>query len=235
MKSIGIMQAYFLPYIGYFQLIHEVDEFILYDNIQYTKKGWINRNRILQGDGAKYLTLPLKKDSDFLNICERTIVDSFRPEKMLKRIETIYHKAPYYLEVADCLENILCFQERNLFQYILHSLREICQFLDIRTPIIISSELKYDNHLRGEEKVIAICKERGCKRYINTVGGMELYHSEEFEREGMELRFIQPLIQEYPQFTSVFVPNLSIIDVLMFNSKEKIHQMLLEYQLLEGK
>lgn len=234
MKRIGIMQAYFLPYIGYFQLIHAVDEFIIYDNIQYTKKGWINRNRILQGHETAYFTLPLKKDSDFLDIGERTIAASFQPEKMLRRIETVYHKAPCYPDTADLLNRIFCYEERNLFRYILHSLQEVCSFLEIRTPIIISSELHYHNELKGEEKVIAICKERGCEQYINAIGGMSLYHPEAFMREGMELRFIQPHIQEYPQFSSVFVPNLSILDVLMFNPRQKVRQMLSDYRLLKG-
>lgn len=234
MKSVGIMQAYFMPYIGYFQLIHAVDEFVIYDNIQYTKKGWINRNRILQGNKDKYITLPLKKDSDFLDIRERVLADSFKREKMMKQIETTYHKAPYYPVISEWLRDIICYEEDNLFQYIFHSVKEVCQYLDITTPILISSQMKYDNNLKGQDKVIAICKERNCERYINAIGGMELYHSGAFAKEGMELRFIQTVLQEYPQFKNQFVPGLSIIDVLMFNSKEQVKQMLLNYHLLEG-
>lgn len=233
MKSLGIMQAYFMPYIGYFQLINAVDEFVIYDNIQYTKKGWINRNRILQGDGDKYITLPLKKDSDFLNIDERFLADSFDPQKLMRQIETAYHKAPYYTNVSKWIENTLCFEERNLFRYIFHSVNEVCKYLDITTPIIISSEMKYDSSLKGENKVIAICKERECSRYINAIGGMSLYHSDVFANEGMELKFIKTVFQEYPQFNIDFIPALSIIDVLMFNSQSQIKQMLLSYQLIE--
>ncbi len=233
MKSLGIMQAYFMPYIGYFQLINAVDEFVIYDNIQYTKKGWINRNRILQGDGDKYITLPLKKDSDFLNIDERFLADSFNPQKLIKQIETIYHGAPYYQEVSKWLENILYFEEKNLFWYIFHSVKEVCKYLNITTPIIISSQLKFDNSLKGENKVIAICKERECTRYINAIGGIDLYHSAVFAKEGIELRFIKTVFQEYPQFRNKFIPALSIMDVLMFNSKFEIQQMLLNYQLIE--
>lgn len=234
MKTLGIMQAYFMPYIGYFQLLNAVDEFVIYDNIQYTKKGWINRNRILQGDGDKYITLPLKKDSDFLNIDERFLADSFNPQKLMQQIETAYHKAPYYQEVLSLLDNIIRFEEKNLFQYILHSVREVCKYLDITTPIIISSEMKYDSSLKGEDKVIAICKERKCDRYINAIGGMDLYHAEAFADEGMELKFIKTVFQEYPQFKNAFVPALSIIDVLMFNSQSQIKQMLSSYQLIEN-
>ena len=234
MKNVGIMQAYFMPYIGYFQLINAVDEFVIYDNIQYTKKGWINRNRILSQNGERYITLPLKKDSDYLNISERYLADSFNPQKILKQIETFYHKAPFYDEISDWFQNILCYEEKNLFEYIFHSVKEVCKYLDIITPIVIASELQYDNSLKGQDKVIAICKERNCDVYINSIGGMELYHSSFFKEEGMELRFIKTVFQTYSQFNNIFVPALSIIDVLMFNSKEQIKQMLLEYQLLEG-
>lgn len=234
MKSVGIMQAYFMPYIGYFQLINAVDEFVIYDNIQYTKKGWINRNRILHGDSAKYITLPLKKDSDFLNINERYLADSFEPDKMMRQIETVYHKAPYYDEIIEWLENIICFENINLFQYIYHSVKEVCNYLDISTPIIISSEIQHDCSLKGQDKVIAICKKRSCDRYINAIGGTQLYSSDSFEKEGMELRFIQAMLREYPQFKSPFIPALSIIDVLMFNSRLQTKQMLLDYQLIKG-
>ncbi len=234
MKSVGIMQAYFMPYIGYFQLINAVDEFVIYDNIQYTKKGWINRNRILQGDGDRYITLPLKKDSDYLDIRERYLSESFDSRKMLQQIRTIYHKAPYYSDVAEWLEGIISYDDHNLFQYIFHSVKEVCHYLEIKTPIVVSSDMQYDVRLKGQDKVIAICKERNCDRYINAIGGMELYQPAAFEREGMELRFIQTVFQEYPQFKNSFVPALSIIDVLMFNSKEQIKEMLLSYNLLEG-
>lgn len=234
MKRIGIMQAYFMPYIGYFQLINAVDEFIIYDNIQYTKKGWINRNRILQGDKDKYITLPLQKDSDFLNICERNLADSFNPDKLMRQIETTYHKAPYYEEISGRLEDIIYFDNHNLFQYIFHSVKEVCQYLDIMTPIIVSSEMHYDSSLKGQDKVIAICKERECCSYINSIGGINLYSAKEFAKENIQLYFIKTIIQEYPQFKNVFVPALSIIDVLVFNSKLQVKKMLLDYNLVEG-
>jgi len=234
MKKVGIMQAYFMPYIGYFQLVDAVDEFIIYDNIQYTKKGWINRNRILQGGGSKYITLPLKKDSDFLDICQRSLADSFMPEKLLRQIGAAYRRAPHFEEVMELLNEILFYEDRNLFQYIYYSLRRICLYLGITTPLIVSSSMEYDSSLRGEDKVIAICRERDCGMYINAIGGMGLYRSERFEEAGMELRFISTAFREYRQFGQPFVPALSVIDVMMFNSKEQIRQLLTDYDLLKG-
>lgn len=234
MKNIAIMQPYFLPYIGYFQLINAVDEFIIYDNIQYTKRGWINRNRILQGNVEKYITLPLKKDSDFLDVRERYLSDTFDAGKLLRQIETAYHRAPHYAETIELLRHIICYENRNLFEYIYHSVKELCGYLDIDTPIIISSHIPYDNTLKGQDKVIAICKARKCERYINAIGGMKLYHAGSFHRENMELYFIEAQLREYPQYNNEFIPALSILDVMMFNSKDEVKKMLLEYRLLEG-
>ena len=234
MKSLGIMQAYFMPYIGYFQLINAVDEFVIYDNIQYTKKGWINRNRILQGESDQYITLPLKKASDFLNIGERFLAENFDRNKLVRQIETAYRKAPYYVAVSEWLQGIIRYEENNLFLYIYHSVTEVCRYLDITTPITVSSQLLYDETLRGQDKVIAICRERQCDRYINAIGGMKLYQSSAFQKENMELLFLKSRLPEYPQYRDNFIPALSIIDVLMFNSKERIRQMLQEYDLTEG-
>lgn len=234
MKKLGIMQPYFLPYIGYFQLINAVDEFVIYDNIQYTKRGWINRNRILQGDSDKYITLPLKKDSDFLNVDERFLASDFDRKKLFGQIEAAYRKAPYYNEIKGMMKEIVFCKEINLFNYIYYSVIKICDYLDIKTSILISSSLDYDNNLKGQDKVLAICKTREAEMYINAIGGMKLYNPAAFLEENIQLRFIHADLRPYPQFKNEFLPALSILDVLAFNSKENVKNMLNEYQLLEG-
>ena len=150
-KKIAIMQPYIFPYIGYFQLINSVDEFIIYDNIQYTKKGWINRNRILVNEKDQLITLPLKKASDYLNVNDRELSESWENDKkkILNTIKTCYSKAPYssesYKLIQECLDN----NEINLFKFIFNSLNKINEFLDIKTKIIISSSF-------GEDKLIAL-------------------------------------------------------------------------------
>ena len=189
MKKLGIMQPYFLPYIGYFQLIDAVDEFVIYDNIQYTKKGWINRNRILQNGTDTYITLPLKKASDFLDVRERFLADNFDRNKLFRQIQTAYRKAPYYEQTIDLIRQIIFCETENLFEYIYHSVLLVCKYLNIETPILVSSTLNYDNMLKGQDKVQAICMERNAEMYVNAIGGIKLDKESSFLRRGVELSF----------------------------------------------
>jgi hypothetical protein len=222
--KIAIMQPYLFPYIGYFQLMNTVDEFIIYDNIQFTKKGWINRNRILVNGVDAYITLPLKKDSDYLDIKDRFLSDEWTNErkKTLNRITESYRKAPQFNFVCPIIESILMYEERNLFSYIFNSLKEINQYLNIKTPLIISSSIPINHDLKAENKVIELCKARKATLYINPIGGVELYSKEDFKNVGLELQFLKANNITYTQFKNDFVPFLSIIDVMMFNQKEKV-------------
>jgi hypothetical protein len=222
------MQPYIFPYIGYFQLINTVDKFVVYDNIQFTKKGWINRNRILINGKEEYITLPLKKDSDYLNIDQRVLSDVFKEQrnKILRKINESYKKAPGFKTAFPLITEILNYEEGNLFRFIFNSIQRICNFLEIDTEFIISSSLAIDHNLRSQDKVIAICKELCATTYINPPGGIQLYSKETFDQNNINLKFIKPGIIEYHQFDNTFVHLLSIIDVMMFNSKEKIQQYL---------
>ena len=227
----GIMQPYFLPYIGYFQLINAVDKFVIYDNIEYTKKGWINRNRILMNDQDFLISLPLKKDSDYKMVCERELSSVYKPKKMLGQIKSSYLKAPYFKDVICLLESILHNGETNLFYYILNSVKAINNYLGISTEIVVSSTLNIDHQLKSEEKVLAICKALSADTYYNAIGGMELYSKERFCSSGIDLKFLSCDPIHYQQFDNAFVPYLSIIDVLMFNSKEEVDVLLKKYTL----
>jgi WbqC-like protein len=222
--TIAIMQPYLFPYIGYFQLMEAVDEFVVYDNIQFTKKGWINRNRILVNGADSYISLPLKKDSDYLNIHDRYLSDNWVDErkKMLNRVIESYRKSPQFETVFPVIEKVILFEERELFKFILNSLCIIKEFLDIKTPLIISSTIPINHELRSEKKVFEICKSRNADVYINPIGGVELYNKEDFKKEGIDLHFIKTNNIKYTQFKNDFTPMLSIIDVMMFNSKEDV-------------
>lgn len=230
--KLGIMQPYFLPYIGYFQLLNAVDKYVIYDNIQYTKKGWINRNRILQNGKDLMITIPLEKDSDYLDIKDRYLSVGFDKKKLLNQIRESYRKAPYFDMLMPLIERIVNYDDTNLFHYIDNSIREICKYLDIKTEIIISSTLDIDHSLKGQDKVIAICKELKATDYYNAIGGQELYSPEEFKKENINLYFISSNPIEYKQFANEFVPWLSILDVMMFNSLENIHKILDNYKLI---
>lgn len=232
--KLAIMQPYFFPYIGYFQLINAVDAFVIYDNIQFTKKGWINRNRILANGKDEYITLPLKKDSDFLNVDERKLAETFSVDhiKLLRKITESYRKAPQFAAVFPLVESIIINKDENLFQFIYQSLQATCKFLDITTQFMVSSTIPIDHELKSQDKVIAICKALGATEYINPIGGEALYSKEVFEQNDITLDFIKSGAFEYPQFAAAFVPWLSIIDVLMFNSKETIKQYLQSYTII---
>ncbi len=225
---LAVMQPYFFPYIGYFQLVNAVDEFVIYDNIEFTKKGWINRNRILVNGKDAYITLPLKKDSDYLDVRGRYLADTWTTErgKMLNRIRESYRKAPQFNKVYPVIENAILFEDHNLFNFILHSLSQINAYLGISTSVIISSAIEMNHELKAGEKVMELCKARGADSYLNPIGGMELYSRETFKSAGIGLQFLKSDYRSYKQFDNEFIPWLSIIDVMMFNDGEEMKKML---------
>ncbi len=228
--TLGIMQPYIFPYIGYFQLINAVDNFVIYDDIEYTKKGWINRNRILMNGADLLFTLPLKKDSDFLPVRDRFLADNFPDfrKKLKGQIVSSYSRCPHFKTVYPIIESCLDYDNTNLFSYIFNAIQHICNYLGITTNFIISSSLKTNTTLKGEDKVLDINKTLQASAYINAIGGQSLYSKERFLNGGINLKFIQTGEIVYPQFNHAFVPHLSIIDVMMFNSKEQIHSFLQE-------
>ena len=220
MVKVAIMQPYFFPYLGYFQLMSAVDVFVVYDNIQYTKKGWINRNRMLLNGEDSMFSLPLKKDSDLLNIRERAIATDFNAKKFIAQLGGAYRKAPYFRETIALVDTVMHAETKNLFDFLLHSLIKTTAHLGIHTPIKISSAIPVDHTLKSQSKVIAICKALDAGTYINAIGGKALYTADAFSEENIALRFIQSRPYVYQQFGAPFIVWLSIIDVLMFNSTD---------------
>ncbi|MEY3787790.1 MAG: hypothetical protein RIQ94_294 [Pseudomonadota bacterium] len=216
------MQPYFLPYIGYFQLIAAVDLFIVYDNIKYTKKGWINRNRLLLNDKDVMFSLPLKKDSDSLNVCERELAADFNPNKLLHQFKNAYRHAPYFAQIFPLIEQIVTYDQSNLFDFLHHSIVKVCEYLGITTKIEISSSINIDHALKNQDKVLALCEAVSASVYVNAIGGIDLYSKETFHDKRLALKFIHSKPFEYTQFGQAFLPCLSIIDVMMFNPMDKI-------------
>mgnify|MGYP003647850318 FL=1 len=229
------MQPYFFPYIGYFHLIKSVDEFVIYDNIQYTKKGWINRNRILSNGEDKILTIPIKKDSDYLNIQDRIIADSWSKDKnkLLNTINNSYKKSPQFNNIFPIVHECLSSLEVNLFKFILNSLTILNSYLEIKTKIITSSDISIDHSLKSQDKVMAICKNLKATTYVNAIGGQELYNVEDFSNKDIKLKFVKSNPLVYKQYKNEFIPWLSILDVLFFNDKKDIIKYLNnEYSLI---
>lgn len=208
--------------------MNAVDEFVVYDNIEFTKKGWINRNRILVNGKDSFITIPLRKDSDYLDIRDRYLAETWHSEKkkMLNRIIESYRRAPEFNSVFPLIEKCLLNDEANLFKFILNSLELVKKHLGIKADFIISSTIPIDHELKAESKVIAICKARGAISYINPIGGTTLYEKYRFEAEGISLNFIKTDDISYKQFNNEFVPWLAIIDVMMFNSMEQVKNYL---------
>jgi hypothetical protein len=230
--KLGIMQPYFMPYIGYFQLIAAVDTFVVYDNIKYTKKGWVNRNRMLQNGKDVMFSLPLKSGSDSLDVCERELAADFNRDKLLNQFKGAYSRAPYFEQTFPLLEEIVRYEDTNLFRYIHHSLLMTCNHLGIATDIRISSHIAIDHKQKGQDKVIALCHASGADTYINPIGGVELYSKDDFKTRGFELKFLKSNPFAYAQFTNDFSPWLSIVDVLMFNPIDAVHNRIVtDYEL----
>lgn len=231
--KIGIMQPYFFPYIGYWQLMNVVDKYVIYDDVNYIKGGWINRNRILIGGKAQYIHLLLKGASPNKLINQVGVSnDPIARRKLLSTLKMNYSKAPYWEMVNSVLEKIIRYDADNAAQFLEYQLKVIADYLEIDTEIMVSSDIDKNNGLKGEEKVIEICKILGADTYINAIGGRALYSKDRFHEEGIELRFLQTGDIVYQQYLQEFISDLSIIDVMVFNSKKRVQEMLEEFTLL---
>ena len=231
--KVSIMQPYFFPYIGYFQLIAASDVFVLHDDVQYIKGGWVNRNRILLNGESRMITFPVQKDDYDLPINARRYVDGKKERKdIINLIKQGYFRAPNYLQAYPLLEELLMFEDRNVARFNENLIRRISAYMSMTCRIITSSGMEKDDRLSGEQRVLDMCKRLGATDYTNPIGGTELYHQETFQKSGITLHFLEAKNESYVQRNDIWVPFLSIIDVLMFNSVEGIHQLLTKYQLL---
>lgn len=232
--KLGIMQPYFVPYIGYWQLLNAVDKYVIYDDVNFIKGGWINRNRILMNGEPRYFNLPMlgASPNKLINQVEVNQDGKLR-NRNLQIIKDAYKKAPYFSQAFPIIEQILLCQKTNLAENIVESIRIISDYLGIRTEIVISSSLQKDCSLKGQDKVISICKLLGATEYYNAIGGQSLYSFSDFEKEEIQLHFLKTEAIEYAQFDNPFHGNLSIIDVMMFNSREEIQAMLQKYTLID--
>lgn len=214
--KLAIMQPYFLPYIGYWQLMHAVDRFVIYDDVTYIKGGWINRNRILINGRPTYITIPLNHASSYRNIYDTSLHPS--PDwrsKLLKTVENTYKKAPYFSEVFPVAERLLHHETDNLSDFLVHQLITLSAFMGIETEVVLTSRTYDNNFLSGQERIIDICKRERAKTYINLRGGLNLYEHGAFRISDIDLYFIAMNVLPYKQRCSGFVPYLSILDALM--------------------
>jgi len=228
--KVAIMQPYFFPYIGYFQLLNAVDIFVVYDDVNFIKQSWITRNNILLNDKAFRINLIVEGASSFKKINE--INRRIESRKWLKTIEQGYSSAPFFSEVYPLIEKISMSNEQNLSNFLQFQLEQIAKYLNIKTRVKKSSEIEKNCSLKGQDKVIAICKALKTTNYLNAIGGKELYKKEDFRANKIILNFVRSNTINYKQKNDYFVPNLSIIDVLMFNEVDKVKDFLNNYELI---
>ena len=232
--KIGIMQPYFFPYLGYWQTLNAVDKYVIYDDVNYIKNGWINRNNILLNKQKHLITIPLDGASPFLLINQiKTTPRLNEKEKLLKTIEAAYKKAPYFDVVFPMVHDVIMEDSCLIINALVKQFKSICKYLDIKTELIVSSTMEKNNELKAQDKVIHICKLLGGTQYINAIGGQELYNFEDFKKNGLELSFLKTEFTPYKQFKNEFIPGLSMIDILMFNSPSEIKTMLNAYSLIK--
>lgn len=228
--KLGIMQPYFMPYIGYWQLMNAVDTFVVYDDVNYIKRGWSARNYILVNGQKHLFHVDVQNGSQNSLYCDVVVIDKL--VKLRKTIEMSYKKAPCFIQAMDVLDKIFSYPDKRFNYFILHSFQQMLVFLGVNTQLVLSSTLQNDKQLKGQDKILDICGVLNADVYINAIGGQELYDKGAFVSKGIELEFLEPQLMGYRQFSNGFVPSLSMIDVMMFNDVEEIRNMLDSFSLL---
>ncbi len=235
MMKLAVMQPYIFPYIGYFQLIQAVNTFVFYDDVNYIKGGWINRNRILMNGKDFFLTVPCQKASPNRQIKD-ILFDRNRPEfqNLLKNIYQAYRKAPYFENIYPITEAILNTDAETISELAIQSIIQVSDYLKLNRLFKVSScDFAETKGMDRTDRLIEICRMQGATQYINAVGGIELYDKTYFKNAGIELSFIKTdSTIRYKQGKNDFVPWLSIIDVLMYNDKEEVKKLLTKYRLV---
>jgi len=228
-----IMQPYLFPYLGYFQLLRAADKFVVYDDVTFIKGGWINRNRWLVQGRPAYFTVPLAGASSTRRIATIEVSPQGRwRTKLLETFKQEYRRAPFHGAAAALLERILTSEETAIGRLAVASLRAVADYLGLATPIVDSSTGYANAHLSGACRVLDVCRQEGATRYVNALGGQDLYDKAAFGAAGIELRFLRPRPITYRQFDGPFVPWLSILDVLAFNPPAVVRGFLREYDLV---
>lgn len=234
--KLAIMQPYFFPYLGYWQLFQYADTFLVFDDIQFVHKGWVNRNRILHQDPSKewrYITVPLRKKSQKTKILDiSTLPAKLWRDKLLAQLTT-YRKAPHYEETMALLGECLDCEEQNLARFLTRAIKITAKHLGLETEILVQSELGLDigpvEH--SGQWALRLSEAMGAIEYVNPMGGMDLFRESEFDTSGIKLRFLDPLIEPYNQRRDSFVPSLSILDILMWNPMPEVTRMLQSYRI----
>ena len=245
--NIAIMQPYLFPHIGYFQLMHACDEFLVYDDVAFIPRGYINRNNVLLGGKAHRFTLSVPKASPNRLISE--LVFGPTPDSLLTTLHHAYARAPYYAQVMPLLQSVFQHEDRRIGALCKYSFERVCDYLGLECRFLLTSELEHDRSLKAQDRLIEMSLMRGAEGYINSIGGRKLYQAAPFAAKGITLSFLASQPSGYRQTPldsrgeagadmhrsgrqAQFVAGLSIIDMLMWCSPGEVRDRLAEYQLL---
>jgi hypothetical protein len=231
--KVSIMQPYFFPYLGYYQLTQASDVFVVLDDVHWINRGWINRNNLLL-QGKKHLfTVPVKKTSQNKLISElQTQITPQWQSSFFKTLENAYKKAPFYHQGLNLVKQVIDQSGESLSELTFNSIKAVTEYLHISVSFCNSSDFSETASLKNKDRMIGLCKAVKAQTCINPIGGQQLYDKADFSRAGIELWFLKLQTGAYSQFDHSFVPNLSILDVLMFNSPEHIRLMMEQYTLI---
>lgn len=225
--KLAIMQPYFFPYIGYFKLLHAVEKFVFYDDVNFIKGGWINRNRLLLGGKVGYFTVPLSQAGSFSKINSIQIKSDMPWEaRIFAQISGVYSKAPYYEPVMSLVKNVLETHDGRISTLAKNSVLKVAEYLSLEKSFTMSSEVYGNQDQKSVARVLDICRQESATSYVNLPGGRDLYAEEDFLKAGIHLEFVSVRMPVYRQSIAGFHPGLSIIDVLMFNSPQQVVAMM---------
>ena len=229
MTSVAVMQPYFFPYIGYYQLANCVDDFVFFDDVNFIKRGFINRNSLLKRGDVVRFTLPVHKASQNRLIKDHYFTDD--SSGILSVFNEAYSGAPYFSDVFPIVQNVIEDPDRSVVNITTRSVKKVFEYLELPKSFSLSSNIAKSSEVRGQEKILEVCTAKGASVYVNAIGGKELYDPESFSTKGISLRFIRMLNKSYTQQAETFVPNLSIVDALMNCPKQEVIDLLGAYEL----
>lgn len=234
--KVAIMQPYLFPYLGYFQLIKAVDNFVFYDDVNYIKQGWINKNRILTNGSVSEFTVSLSGASSFQKICE-TRINQYAYQhwkgKFFKTLEHSYKKTPYFKDAFEVVSLVFSENHEFISDLAFDSVMRTCRYLGIQTQITDTSRNYQNDNLNAQDRVIDICLKENADEYINPIGGRELYDHASFNQQGLKLHFLKASLSPYPQGSAEFILGLSIIDLMMNLAPIEILQMTTHHELAQ--
>ncbi len=239
MNSVGIMQPYFFPYLGYFSLIRATDQWVVFDPVQFIRHGWIERNRVLNSEGEwQYIKVPLIKHSRDTLINQIKIRNTEKwQEKILAQLTCYKKKAPYYIQVVDLLKNAFQYNSDSITELNVRMLAACCDYLGVSFDYCYYNDLNIhlgSKEMKAGDWSLEIAKHLGADTYINPVNGQELFDKQLFHEEGIRLVFLKNKLSSYNQKKDTFEAGLSILDVMMFNSKEETLAQIDDYELIEA-